>query len=78
MLASCSVDKTVRLWDLRTGKQQIKFQAHETDVNVISWNHHTRYLLASGDDSGEFAVWDLRNVAKEKENSKPISRIRWH
>lgn len=36
--------------------------AHDCDVNVISWNQHkdARFLLASGDDKGEFKIWDLR------------------
>lgn len=40
VLASCSVDKTIKLWDLRTDKwkPQMSFVAHDADVNVISWN----------------------------------------
>lgn len=62
MLASCSVDQTVKLWDLRATqyKVQLSFRAHDCDVNVISWNATTKFLLASGDDKGEFKVWDLR------------------
>ncbi len=40
VLASCSVDQTIKLWDLRDSqkKPQISFQAHDCDVNVVSWN----------------------------------------
>jgi len=40
----------------------MSFVAHDCDVNVISWNSASsaRYLLASGDDKGEFRIWDLR------------------
>jgi ribosome assembly protein RRB1 len=30
--------------------------AHETDVNVVSWNPSVAYLLASGADDGSFKV----------------------
>ena len=40
-------------------KPQFSFVAHDCDVNVISWNTHTKFLLASGDDKGEFRIWDL-------------------
>lgn len=33
--------------------------AHNSDVNVISWSHISSNLLASGSDSGEFKIWDL-------------------
>lgn len=43
MFASCSVDRTVKLWDLRKGGKKkrshaVSARAHDTDVNVISFN----------------------------------------
>jgi ribosome assembly protein RRB1 len=81
VLASCSVDQTVKLWDLRATqlKAQISFRAHECDVNVLSWNTVSKFLLASGDDRGEFRVWDLRMLNPSKGSSfDSIARIRWH
>lgn len=51
VLASCSVDKTIRVWDTRSRTQpMISVTAHETDVNVVSWNrcgvHATRSTIA--------------------------------
>lgn len=34
-------------------------QAHESDINVISWNRAEPFLLSGGDD-GLLKVWDLR------------------
>ena len=67
MVASASVDQTVKIWDLREGKRraQIVIQAHESDVNVISWNSYEKNLLASGSDDGTFRVWDLRMQMKD-------------
>jgi ribosome assembly protein RRB1 len=57
VFGSSSVDRTVRIWDTR-GKSgpQITVNAHENDVNVISWNKNVNYLLASGCDDGSFKV----------------------
>lgn len=48
----------------------------------MSWNTHTKFLLASGDDKGEFKIWDLRMInasASNKEQElEAISKIRWH
>lgn len=46
VFASCSVDKTVRIWDTRQRTAaMITTQAHETDVNVISWNRQAKRHL---------------------------------
>lgn len=61
---SASADKTVRVWDIRGKKgPQITFQAHDSDVNVISWNRTVNYLLASGSDDGSFKVFILQNAS---------------
>ena len=57
VFASCSADRTVRVWDTRgRSGAQITLQAHSDDVNVISWNKSVAYLLASGCDDGSFKV----------------------
>lgn len=59
------------------------WKAHDCDVNVMSWNTHTKFLLASGDDKGEFRIWDLRMLANAEGSSNKkeldsITKIRWH
>ena len=63
VFASCSVDKTVRIWDTRCKKRPMLTcsDAHDTDVNVIKWNRLVEYLIVSGSDDGSFKIWDLRN-----------------
>lgn len=64
VLASCSSDTTIKLWDVRATqlKPAMSWVASDCDINVISWNssEQTRFLLASGDDKGEIRIWDLR------------------
>ncbi len=59
---SCSVDRTVRVWDARTrARSMVHITAHDADVNVIAWNRLVPHLLVSGADDGAIKVWDLRN-----------------
>ena len=47
VFASCSVDQTLRIWDARRKDSSvISIKAHDSDVNVISWN---RYLITLSD-----------------------------
>ncbi|KAI8473011.1 MAG: WD40-repeat-containing domain protein [Monoraphidium minutum] len=62
VLASCGVDKTVRIWDTRErGRSMLSVAAHDADVNVVSWSGLVTYMLASGCDDGSLRIWDLRS-----------------
>ncbi|KAF8579001.1 glutamate-rich WD repeat containing [Ramaria rubella] len=82
VFASCSADCSVRIWDVRVrGRQSVigLEAAHESDVNVISWNKNTTYLLLSGGDEGGIKVWDLRNFKESTERKpSPVASFTWH
>ena len=66
VLATCSVDQTVRIWDCRAKAEKacmLTTRAHNTDVNVISWNR-SQPLLVSGADDGSLKIWDLRQFGQ--------------
>lgn len=65
LLISCSTDKSIRLWDTRVPGQQscvhaVK-NAHESDVNVISWNRFEPLIVSGGDD-GVLKIWSLKTI----------------
>nr|ACG42483.1 glutamate-rich WD repeat-containing protein 1 [Zea mays] len=84
IFASCSVDGTISIWDIRTGKKPcISVKAHEADVNVISWNKLASCMIASGCDDGSFSVRDLRSIEEDslvahfEYHKKAITSIEW-
>ncbi|KAK3136053.1 hypothetical protein QOZ80_5BG0427390 [Eleusine coracana subsp. coracana] len=87
IFASCSVDKTIAIWDTRSGNKPCvaPFKAHNSDVNVISWNRLASPFIASGSDDGSFSVHDLRLVKEKLESvvahfeyhKKAITSIEW-
>lgn len=87
VFASCSVDKTIRIWDTRQPSgSMLAVVAHETDINVISWNKLTSFMLASGGDEGALKVWDLRSFSSSplgdqngaNNSPSPVADFRHH
>mmetsp|Transcript_14499 Transcript_14499/g.36672 ORF Transcript_14499/g.36672 Transcript_14499/m.36672 type:complete len:448 (-) Transcript_14499:31-1374(-) len=84
VFVSSSVDKHIFVWDKRqSNSPMLKVQAHDADVNVVSWNRSTTYMLASGGDDGVLRIWDLRNftatdfVAHFKHHQAPVTSVEW-
>ncbi|XP_011862638.1 PREDICTED: glutamate-rich WD repeat-containing protein 1 [Vollenhovia emeryi] len=90
VLASCSVDKSIRIWDMRASAQNACMltvhDAHTADVNVISWNPTESQFMVSGGDDGLLHVWDLRRfgadgaspLATFKQHTAPVTTVEWH
>ena len=64
VFASCSVDRTIRIWNTQQKAARANVltipEAHSRDINVINWNSTEKHLLASGGDDGIIKIWDLR------------------
>ncbi|KAL6870987.1 hypothetical protein ACP4OV_014835 [Aristida adscensionis] len=84
VFASASVDGTIAIWDIRSGKEPcIAVKAHNSDVNVISWNRFASTMIASGCDDGSFSIRDLKSiesgplVAHFEYHKEAITSIEW-
>jgi WD40 repeat protein len=57
-LASASWDRTVKLWEAATGKEQATLQGHTSRVFSVSWSPDGK-TLASADLGGTVMLWDV-------------------
>lgn len=66
VFATASSDRSARIWDVRVQDHKkpslCLSDAHDADVNVLSWSPCVGELLATASDDGGFKVWDVRNV----------------
>jgi WD40 repeat protein len=58
LLATASADRTVRLWDPKTGQLLAVLRGHGSEVNWVSFSRDGR-LLASASDDGTVRIWDV-------------------
>lgn len=59
-LASVSWDKTARLWDIFSRKNQRQVYNHQSDVLSVAFSPNGK-ILASSDLSGVISFWDIDN-----------------
>lgn len=60
-LATGSEDKTVKLWDVRSGLLIQTYVGHKTAVKQVAFNAESSQLI-SGATDGEVIVWDLETA----------------
>lgn len=56
-LASGSNDRTVRIWDVASGKQLVKLEGHQGPVEALAFSPDNRWLV-SGSADATIRVWD--------------------
>uniref|UniRef100_A0A3B3CDK6 Notchless protein homolog 1 n=1 Tax=Oryzias melastigma TaxID=30732 RepID=A0A3B3CDK6_ORYME len=59
LLASASFDKSVKIWDGRTGKYLMSLRGHVGSVYQVAWSADSR-LLVSGSSDSTLKVWDVK------------------
>lgn len=57
LLASCGVDRTVRIWDLDSGHTQHLLSGHRDEIDALKFSPDGSYLVSSGSDR-TLRLWD--------------------
>mmetsp|Transcript_35240 Transcript_35240/g.85289 ORF Transcript_35240/g.85289 Transcript_35240/m.85289 type:complete len:399 (+) Transcript_35240:148-1344(+) len=59
---SCSVDRTIKVWDVRAPKMSQKtFTGHNGDINAVDFMPSDNNVFSSCSEDGTVRVWDLRS-----------------
>ena len=78
-LASCSDDKTIRVWKIATGKLHEKFEDTHA-VKSVHWSHDRQFLASSGNGK-LIKIWapgkDKKAVAVINTMQSGITDIKW-
>ncbi len=59
-IASASRDKTLKIWDVKSGKCIVTLVGHDNWVTGLVFHPNGRFLLSVSDDKS-IRVWDLNN-----------------
>ncbi|CAJ0585181.1 unnamed protein product, partial [Mesorhabditis spiculigera] len=65
VFGSVGDDKKLLIWDTRHDNQKQplhNIDAHNAEVNCLSFNPYSEYILATGSADKTVALWDLRNL----------------
>jgi guanine nucleotide-binding protein subunit beta-2-like 1 protein len=81
---SSSWDKTMRLWDLRSGKCVRRFNGHKKEVMTVSFSSDNRQIFSGGSDK-YMSLWNTLGECKMSSNAGPtpsdhkdwVSKIRF-
>ncbi|KAF0701312.1 Aste57867_8162 [Aphanomyces stellatus] len=81
LLASCSRDGALKLWDLLAPTQAVgHIAAHAQEVLALDWNKYNPNQLVSGSVDATIKVWDIRNPSMEvrllRGHQLPVRRIK--
>ena len=59
MLATCSADHTVLVWDTATFRARAHLKGHTDEVTAVSFSHDSTFLISAGRDT-RVMLWDPR------------------
>ena len=61
IFGSCSGDMTIRVWDIRSGKDVKRIVAHSNEILSIDFNKYENFIASSCID-GSIRLWVSTNI----------------
>jgi len=84
MFGSVGDDRKLMLWDTRAAngnRPTTIIDAHSAEVNCLSFNPYSEYILATGSADKTVALWDLRNTKMKlhsfESHKDEIFQVQW-
>ncbi|XP_065906777.1 histone-binding protein RBBP4-like [Dysidea avara] len=84
IFGSVGDDQKLLIWDIRTNnpnKPSHMVDAHNAEVNCLSFNPFSEYILATGSADKTVALWDLRNLKMKlhsfESHKDEIFQVQW-
>lgn len=77
---SCSDDRTCKIWDFNTCREEVVFRGHGWDVKSVSW-HPRKGIVASGGKDNLIKIWDPKTgneLAALHGHKNTITRVQWN
>jgi len=84
LFGSVADDHRLCVWDIRasaTNKPSHTVEAHTAEVNCLSFNPYSEFILATGSADKTVALWDLRNLKLKlhsfESHKDEIFQVQW-
>ena len=84
VFGSVGDDRKLMIWDTRTNsntKPAHTVEAHTAEVNCLSFNPYSEFILATGSADKTVALWDLRNLKLKlhsfESHKDEIFQVQW-
>ncbi|KAI4456084.1 wd40 repeat family [Holotrichia oblita] len=84
LFGSVADDQKLMIWDTRcnnTSKPSHTVDAHTAEVNCLSFNPYSEFILATGSADKTVALWDLRNLKLKlhsfESHKDEIFQVQW-
>uniref|UniRef100_A0A4W6FR38 Histone-binding protein RBBP4-like N-terminal domain-containing protein n=1 Tax=Lates calcarifer TaxID=8187 RepID=A0A4W6FR38_LATCA len=84
LFGSVADDQRLMIWDTRsnnTSKPSHAVDAHTAEVNCLSFNPYSEFILATGSADKTVALWDLRNLKLKlhsfESHKDEIFQVQW-
>ncbi|MEP0986117.1 caspase family protein [Ekhidna sp.] len=74
IVASCSEDNTIKLWEIATGKEMQTLYGHSKAVNDIAFSPDSKTLISVGDDR-KVIIWEVETGKMVKTINEHKNRV---